>query len=257
MRILLAAGASEGIEAARVLKAAGYAVTGSVAQASAAAALTRLGVEVLVGRRDVPGFQSLLAMEEYAAVVDAAHPFAEQLHRTLREAARQAEVPYLRFERESTDLPGDPRLHLVADCEQAAHLAVSFGGTIFLATGVRSAAVYKRAADAAKLRLVARVLPTPASLEALLLLGFRPEDVVALKGPFGEEINKALFCHFDARVLVSKESGPRGSTAEKVRAALSLGMEAILVRRPPLPDMDVAYTLPELHRLVQQRVGGA
>lgn len=251
MRILLAAGASEGIEAARFLKTRGYALTGSVAQESAAAALARLGVEVMVGRRDVHGFLSLLATGEYAAVVDAAHPFAEQLHRTLREASRQAGVPYLRFERESTDLPEDPRLHLVADCEGAARLAVSFGGTIFLATGVRNAAVYKQAADAAKVRLVARVLPTLASIEALLLLGFRPEDVVALKGPFSEEINKALFRHFNARVLVSKESGPRGSTAEKVRAALFLGMEVVLVRRPQLPGTGVAYTLPELHRLLR------
>lgn len=253
MRIWLAAGTSEALEVARLLKAQGHAVTGSVAQEAAAGALAALGVAVSVGRRDAGEFREILRAQGCDAVVDAAHPFAGRLHRELREAAGQAGIPYLRFERESTQLPDHPRVHPVPDAPGAARLAASFGGTVFLTTGVRDAAEYRRAAEAAGVRVVARVLPLPESVAALLGLGFRPEDVVALQGPFGEEVNAALFRHFGARVLVAKESGPRGSLPEKIRAALSLDMESVVVHRPQLPPAPVARTAQELVDLLALR----
>lgn len=235
---------------ARFLQSEGHRATASVVRRSAAAALEGIAQAVLTGRRDGAEFARLLRTGDYDAVVDAAHPFAGELHRALQGAAHQEGVPYLRFERETADLPEDPRLHRVPDAESAARLAAAFGGTIFLTTGVRDAAVYRRAADSAGVRLVARVLPEPESVGALLELGFRPQDVVALRGPFGEELNAALLRHFAARVLVAKESGPRGSQPEKLRAALGLGLEVVLVRRPEAPSAATARTAAELRGLL-------
>jgi precorrin-6A/cobalt-precorrin-6A reductase len=71
-------------------------------------------------------------------------------------------------------------------------------------------------------------------MEKCAELGIEQKNIVAMQGPFGKELNVALYRHYGVTTVVTKESGKIGSVDEKVEAALSLGIDVILISRPKL-----------------------
>jgi precorrin-6A/cobalt-precorrin-6A reductase len=207
------------------------------------------GPTLLVGRRNQEELATLLRQQGIALLIDATHPFAQEASRNARAAATITGIPYIRFERPSTDLSTDfmmaegaSIIHTVADYDEAAAKAAALGDVIFLAIGSKNLAPFRQAVGQAvgealakrQKRLIARVLPDPTVIKKCLDLGFWPADIVAMQGPFSRELNRALLEHFHAQVLVTKESGPTGGTPEKIQAAHDLGLPVVLIKRPQL-----------------------
>ncbi|WP_292308253.1 precorrin-6A/cobalt-precorrin-6A reductase, partial [Mesorhizobium sp.] len=64
-----------------------------------------------------------------------------------------------------------------------------------------------------------------------------PDAVYLLaRGPFPEADERALLEKYAIDTVVSKNSGGE-ATYGKIAAARALGIEVIMVRRPPLPDV--------------------
>ena len=71
---------------------------------------------------------------------------------------------------------------------------------------------------------------------------FSGDRLMALRPPISRELNRALFAEHRADVLVTKASGAAGGVAEKVLAALDLGMKVVVIRRPVENDADAVST---------------
>jgi precorrin-6A/cobalt-precorrin-6A reductase len=127
-------------------------------------------------------------------------------------------------------------------------LSVSLGHIIFLATGSKTADFFIKAAATANTRLVFRILSDPEVIILLIRLGVDPGDIVAMRGPFGYELNIALFQHYRAEVLVTKESGAEGGQEKKLEAAMELRMPVVLIRRP----RETADALDSMEGIVQE-----
>jgi len=254
--ILILGGTTEGREAARLLASAGWPVLVSVATPYGAELTGQdFAGEVLAGRRDAAGFAALLKERRVTVVVDATHPFAMEARRNAWQAAVACRVAYLRFTRPPEPLPGHPLVKAAPDFAAAAAVAVAHGPVIFLTTGSKTLPFFLPAARAAGCRVVARVLPEPEAIAACCEQGLLPRDIVALQGPVAEELNRALFRAFGATVVVAKESGARGGQGAKVRAALSLGIPVVVVRRPP-EKPGAIYDAAELVEKVSEAMGG-
>ena len=63
-------------------------------------------------------------------------------------------------------------------------------------------------------------------------LGFGVEQIIAMKGPFDAELNRALYRACRCDLVITKESGAEGGYQEKVRPCLELGIPCIVIRRP-------------------------
>ncbi len=253
--ILLLGGTTEGRQAAGCLTEAGFAVLLSVVSDYGAEIGAPFAAEVRVGPLDATTMARLVEERDLAAVVDAAHPFAVAAHENAREAARLAGKPYLRLERTGGEQPEETFIHRVDDFATAAAKAATLGeGTIFLTTGSRTLAVFLEAARAGGRRVVVRVLPDAAVLSQCVSLGLSPRDIVAMEGPFGHDLNVALFRHCRAGVVVSKDSGETGGLPAKLSAARELGLPVVLVSRPPTEDNSAVKT-PEELPVVLDRLG--
>jgi precorrin-6x reductase len=66
-----------------------------------------------------------------------------------------------------------------------------------------------------------------------------PENVLAGRGPFSVEENRRHIRRFHAGVLVTKDSGWPGGTAEKLAAARAEGCRVIVVERPAQEEKHV------------------
>jgi precorrin-6A/cobalt-precorrin-6A reductase len=233
--ILVIGGTSEGRAIARELAGKGAGVLVSTATAYGSDLAARDGVEVVQGRLGCREMADLIVARSVRVLLDASHPFAVEVSRNAREACRQTGIRYMRYARPRSEMPAGARVEMAESYQEAASRACDLGSIIFLAAGAKWAGVFAALARDRGARVVVRAIPDPETIRGLLALGIRPEDVVALHGPFGEDLNLALLRHYRADVMVTKESGREGGLGEKISAAARLGIPVVLIRRPPEP----------------------
>jgi precorrin-6A/cobalt-precorrin-6A reductase len=198
-----------------------------------------------VGRMTLEEMIELIKEKGVRAVVDTTHPFAAIVRGNARKAARAAGAPYFTFVR-----PG-----LVYDCEniiwaedyeQAAEIAFSFGETVLTATGSKSVAIFAKRSRETGVKMVARVLDYPKSMEACRAAGLSEDCVIAERGPFTVERNLLHFTRYGAGVIVTKDSGLAGGVPEKVEAARRSGRKIVMIRRPDHSGHGVFKSVDEL-----------
>ena len=103
-------------------------------------------------------------------------------------ACHSVNIPYLRYERKAVPITY-AKIHHVNTYEEAAIKASSLGNNIFLTTGSRNLKTFVESPALKKCRLIARVLPTAEVLAECEKLGFVPQNIVAMQGPFSRALN--------------------------------------------------------------------
>ena len=225
MRIVIFSGTTEGRLLSHLLAEKGAAVTVCVATEYGCEEQGEApGITVLTGRKTVEEMTALLRGSDLC--VDATHPYAVEVTKSVRLACATAEVPYRRLLR---DRSADTDAIVVDSAEAAAKLMADREGNILLATGMKELSAFAGISPA---RLYPRVLPTGDSIAACERAGIPHRNIIAMQGPFSAELNEALIRQFHIAVLVTKDGGAAGGFQEKVQAARSTGAALILIRRP-------------------------
>jgi precorrin-6A/cobalt-precorrin-6A reductase len=229
MKLLVFAGTTEGRELAEAAARLGWDVTASVATEYGAGFFAPAGhLQVREGRLDEGQMEKLLAEGDFALVVDATHPYAVEVSRNLRAAAKAAGAPYLRLLRPESEAPS---CLFFDTLPEAARAAGARPGNILAATGANQIAAYAEIPDFAA-RVYARVLPTEESRARCLAAGLPEEHIIAAMGPFGVEQNVRDLSAHKIASLVTKDGGAAGGFPEKLEAAGRCGAAVFVVRRP-------------------------
>lgn len=253
--ILVVAGTQDGRELAAHFSEAGMATLLSTWSDYGGDLAQVAKCSVRSGALDQAGFEELLREKSITLVFDATHPYAVQVTRQLMAACTQCKVPYIRYERPRAPLTGMQVVH-AANFAEAAELAARFGNTVFLTIGSRHLKNFKESPLLQGKRIVARVLPDAAVLQHCQDIGFKPKDIVAVQGPFSQNLNVALLHEYGATVLVTKESGTVGGTEEKLAAAQSVGIPVILIQRPALKYPVVVSSVEEAMTYIRRNNNG-
>ena len=230
MRVLILGGTGEARELAAELVAAGVDVLSSLAGRVRQPRLPDGPVRV-GGFGGAEGLATFLRAEQITAVIDATHPFAGAITANAAQAAAQAGVPLLVLRRPEWE--ADPSWNLVTDIDAAAAAVRAWPGeSVFLTTGRRDLDVF--AADHRHRFLVRAVDPPDGAVPPRMTL-------VLDRGPYTVEGESALMREHGVGLLVTKNSGGP-MTAAKLAAARDLGVQVLMVQRPPLPEGTVAVT---------------
>lgn len=254
--ILFLAGTSDARELAIEIQQAGFPVLATVVTESAAKSLTDAGIRTQIGRLTAADITALIREKGFQAVVDASHPFAEEASKNALQGAQDANVPYIRYERESQRFQDD-QVIIVKDYEEAAKLAAEKRGVIMLTTGSKTLQIFtKELLGLENTRVIARMLPRIDNMEKCAELGVEQKNIVAIQGPFSKELNKALYQQYGVTLMITKESGKVGSVDEKLEAAIECGIETIMIARPKVEYQNVHSSfeevLNELSKLVSK-----
>jgi precorrin-6A/cobalt-precorrin-6A reductase len=215
--------------------------------------ITQPNVLIQAGPLDTDGLAGLIASNDIKLVVDASHPYAVNVSQNAMQACRHTMVHYLRYERLATILPAYEKLHVVHDYTAAAEVAAPLGKVIFLTTGSRHLKVFKAMVCLQQHRLIARILPEPSVLTECLSLGFTPQDIVALQGPFSHALNMALFTEYGAEVIITKNSGQVGGSDTKITAAMALNLPLVVIDRPTIAYCQLVDTVAGVIQFVKER----
>ena len=189
------------------------------------------GIRLRYGTLDVNGMCELIAKEGVTAIVDAAHPYAEQLHYTAMEASSVANIPYYKYERPGVNYAGYD-VEFAEDHQQAAASAFRIGRNALLTTGSRNLEPYTEIAQKTDSKLYVRVLPCQESVDICKKHAIDNEHIIAKRGPFTAEQNIETIKKYLIDVLVTKDSGIAGGVPEKLEAAKACGIKVVVIRKP-------------------------
>ena len=158
-------------------------------------------------------------------IVDAAHPFARQLHQNIAQVAGELSIPVIRYERIYP--PRDPDFTWIDDYSQIPSNVHSLLAT----TGVQSIAKLKPLEDRG-VRLWYRILPRQSSIDQARAQGASDHQLL-----FYHDHDDPIPTGLPAEAILLKESGLTGGFLGKVRAAQAQGMRVIVLKRPPLTSL--------------------
>ncbi|NDO28423.1 precorrin-6A/cobalt-precorrin-6A reductase, partial [[Clostridium] clostridioforme] len=117
------------------------------------------------------------------------------------------------------------------DVETAVTWLSSVTGNILVTTGSKELSSYTRIRDYEQ-RIYARVLPSEEAVARCRSLGFEGRHIIAMQGPFSEEMNLAQLREYGCAYLVTKDGGAAGGFSEKIKAARRAGAAAVVIDRP-------------------------
>lgn len=229
-KLCVFAGTTEGRELVELLAGQPVEVTACVATEYGETLLTpRKGLMVSNKRLTEAEMEALFRQDDFDLVVDATHPYAAEVTENIAAACQAAGVEYLRLLRGTDASPEDAVC--VPDIESVVAYLAGTEGNILLTTGSKELAKYTALPDFAQ-RVYARVLPMDTSLAACRDAGLGPDRIIAMQGPFSQEMNAAMLKAVSARYMVTKDTGGAGGFGQKIAAAREAGAVLVVVGRP-------------------------
>jgi len=169
------------------------------------------------GALDEEAMRAFCQAQHIRLIVDAAHPFASQLHQTIAQVSEALNIPAIRYERIYPER--DPEITWIDDYSQIPRNIHSLLAT----TGVQSISKLKPL-EAEGIRIYYRILQRESSIALALKQRASPEQLCYYEDP--------QVIPVEAETILLKESGLSGGFPEKVEAAKSRGMRIIALKRP-------------------------
>ena len=217
--ILLFGGTTEGRKAVEVLEEAGNAYFYS----------TKTGEQNVIlhhglridGALDEEAMLSFCKEHGIRLIVDAAHPFASQLHHTVTKVSEALQLPAVRYERIYP-----PRYEDITWIDDYSQIPRDIH-CLLATTGVQSIAKLKPL-ETEGIKVLYRILNRESSKTLAHLQGATDEQLCFFED--GGRIDA------EADAILLKESGLSGGFQEKVEAARQLGIRMIALKRPVLPS---------------------
>ena len=249
-KIFLIAGTQDGRELAQLLLERGFDVTASVVSDYGRKLLqTCASLKINDKPLDADELEKILREGNFDAVVDASHPYAQNVSANAIRAAQAANIFYVRYERAQVEVTGE-NVFRVDGYEAAAVKASELGRNIFVTTGSRNLKTFVTSPALKDCNLTVRVLPTAEVLAQCEALGLSPKQIVAIQGAFSTQLNVEIFRHAKAQVLVTKNSGQVGGADTKLAAAAILNLPVVLIDRPKIDYPNLAATFDEVCSLL-------
>jgi precorrin-6A/cobalt-precorrin-6A reductase len=233
--LLILAGTTEATAFAR--HAAELGLEGTVSFAGRVARPLRQPLPQRVGGfGGAEGLAAYLEEHQITHLIDATHPFAEQMSRNAVVAAERAGVPLVALTRPPwTPEAGDDWVR-VPDIAGAVTALDRPAARVMLAVG--------------RMHL-AEFAPNPQHFYLLRLVDppevpppFPDHHVIVDRGPFEAEADRALMEAQGIELVVSKNAGGTGAYA-KIAAARSLGLPVVMIDRPALPARREVHDIEE------------
>lgn len=229
MKLLIFAGTFEGRALCEYCSDAGVPAAACTATQYGADCLAGLpGITVYAGRQNAGEMLAFIKNGAFDTVVDATHPYANEVTDNIITACEAAGAEYVRLLREALSYD---HFVTVPDTATAVAYLASVHGNVLVTTGSKELHVYCDLPHY-KERLFVRVLPSGAIVNRCHELGFDEKHIIAMQGPFSHQLNMALLRQFDCQWLVTKNTGKTGGLDEKISAAEASGASVVMIDRP-------------------------
>ncbi len=255
--ILVMSGTEEGREIVERLYDRGEGVVTTVATEYGYEIYEKIGLGhlCLQGRLGITGLSELIRDKNIKTLIDATHPYAAQASLNAIKVSGECGIKYIRFQRPSavsdsacTDeviTKEHESVHFVKNMDKAVEWCrKSDRKNILLTTGFSTVEKFVILKD--EKNIYVRMLPMPAHIEQCVEMGIKSSNILALQGPFSQELNKAVFNQYHIDVVVTKDSGKTGGVPEKIQAAMGMGIDTVVIQREKIDYPVICSSIDEV-----------
>jgi len=172
-----------------------------------------------------------IKVNEINVLVDASHPYAQEVTKTALECANNLKIKYIRYERQGAleNINGEDILR-VKNYDKAIEIIKNIDGNILNTTGGNNVSKFVNLDF--KHRVIHRILPSPKVLTNIVEVGINIKDIIALQGPISYELEKAFINQYDVKAILTKDSGIEGGVLEKLKAVRECKIKLIIIEKP-------------------------
>lgn len=187
-------------------------------------------------------FKNLIKEFGITVFVDASHPYAIEVSKTLISVCKEMNINYVRYERKGyfddiyrsyEEKINNKDIIFVEKYEDLEEVLKNIEGNILNTTGSNNVLKIESIKNK-KNRIIHRVLPSPKVISRLLENDISMENIIAIKGPFGFEINNGIIKEYKIKALITKDSGQEGGMKEKIESSLLNNVKVIVIKRPKM-----------------------
>ncbi len=185
-------------------------------------------------------------------LVDASHPYAQEVTKTALECANDLNIKYVRYERQGVleDITGEDIIR-VKDYYEAINIIKKIEGNILNTTGGNNVSKFLNLDF--EYRIIHRILPSPNVLAKIVEAGIKLKDIIALQGPISYELEKAFINQYNAKAILTKDSGIEGGVLEKLKAVRECKIKLIVMEKPKFNYDLVFYHEEELIKFLLEQ----
>ena len=177
-------------------------------------------------------------------LVDGSHPYAAIVTENAMECCNELGIKYIRYERKGVleNDNGEDIIRVNNYDEAIEYIKTSVKGNVLNTTGGNN--VTKFVDMDFDYRVIHRILPSPTVLTKIVDAGVKIKDIIAMQGPISYEVEKAFIHQFDAKAIITKDSGIEGGVLEKLNAARECNIKIILIEKTKF-EYDIEFNDPE------------
>lgn len=198
----------------------------------------------------------IIQSEGFDILIDATHPFASHITQTSASIADELKIPYIRFERPTTNLENidTSHIHYVESFDDAGKLIANEfkQGNVLHFAGANTMAEIVKYVPAE--RFYPRILKVENSIKKCEELNISPDHIIPMTGAATLQENIDLIEKYSASVMITKESGEIGGVIEKIDAANKTGIAVVMIKRPEIEMLnkdDIVNDLIELDKKIK------
>jgi cobalt-precorrin-5B (C1)-methyltransferase len=193
------------------------------------------------GAMDIDEICLFCKQKQIDLLIDAAHPFADVLHRNIVAAANQSGVPVARIERDAVPRLENKFIQYHQSLDAILHEIHEQGLTKVLSLmGVK--ALPEIHAKTTGIDIWYRILDFPSSLQIADEAGVKRERLIIAPAFEGMESQEPLIEREGIQAMITKESGYSGLLDQKMDLAIKREIPLYVIARPDLPEYNATIT---------------
>ncbi len=189
----------------------------------------------IFGAKDFDEISKLCIEEKVNLIINAAHPFAKELHRNIFKTSEDLNISIIRFERIYPDLTPYENIKTFSSFkEMTDKLLLSKYRNVLCLTGVQTIPHYAKLIN--ERNCYFRILNTKQNQQLAKQYNVKKENLILIEPKEGAEELINLIRKTNAEIILSKESGESGFFMDKVEASNKLSIPLWVVGRLELPS---------------------
>ncbi|MDL2246724.1 precorrin-6A reductase [Methanobrevibacter sp. OttesenSCG-928-K11] len=259
LRVFLMGGTKDSIDIIKFLKKEYdvYILTTTTTEYGSTLAIKGGSDSVIANPLPKEDILKILTEKNFDIFIDATHPFAEHVTQTAIECAKIMKIPYIRFERPTSNFENslNEKIHLVISFDDAGKLISkkwNEDNVLHLAGANTLKDILKSIPPE---KIYPRILNLENSIKKCDELKIPKENIIILNGVSTKEENINLIKKINAKVIISKDSGEVGGVPAKIEAANELGIDIIIIKRPKIDSLqkeNIVNNLTDLNLKIQK-----
>ena len=205
--------------------------------------IENLPVKTSSSKMDKVAMLEFVDKNDITRVADTSHPYAFEVSKNAMEVADEKGIEYFRFERETLDILPKKHSHFETIEELIKHIE-NLEGNILVTLGSNNVPHFKDLKNLSNIYF--RILPKWDMVKRCEDNNILPKNIIAMQGPFSENMNIAMMEQLNIKYLLTKKAGDTGGEREKVSACDKCDVEIIYLDKKEMTYRNCYTNIDEL-----------